>query len=46
MFGVLSFDAGCMLFRRDRRSLHDLLARTQVVLDAEPRPGPVSLAPR
>lgn len=46
MFAVLSFDAGCMLFRRDRRSLHDLLARTQVVLDAEPRPGPVSLAPR
>lgn len=32
MVGVMVADAGCGLFRRDRRTLHDLAAGTQVVL--------------
>jgi uncharacterized RDD family membrane protein YckC len=36
---VMSADGLTAILRKDRRSLHDLLVRTQVVLDAEPRPA-------
>jgi serine/threonine protein kinase len=34
---LLSADAACLLFHRDRRSIHDLLLGTQVVLGTGPR---------
>jgi uncharacterized RDD family membrane protein YckC len=34
---ILFADALCLLFRRDRRSIHDLLLGTQVVLGTGPR---------
>jgi uncharacterized RDD family membrane protein YckC len=37
VLAAMAVDGLTALFRKDRRSLHDVLVRTQVVLDAEPR---------
>jgi len=40
---VVAIDGFTAVLRKDRRSLHDLLMRTHVVLDAEPRPAALPL---